>query len=65
MRTTVTKTWSFPEGTASAVTKRAEELGVAESTVVRWAIEKYLNMRTVDVSIARQTRAKPRKRKQS
>lgn len=65
MRNTVTKTWSFAPEIPSAVAKRAAELGVAESTIVRWAIEKYLNLRTVDVTIGRKPRAPSRKRKAS
>lgn len=65
MRTAITKTWSMSQETATAVTKRAAELGVGESTIVRWAIEKYLNLRTIDVTIGRKPRAPSRKRKSS
>lgn len=56
MKTTTTKTFSMPPPLADAIAKKALELGVPESTVARWALEKFLNLRTIDVSIARPTR---------
>lgn len=58
MRNTVTKTWSFTPDIALAVKTRAAELGVAESTVVRWAIEKFLSSRTVELTAVRIKRKK-------
>lgn len=49
-----TKTYSMPPEVAEAAKAKAVELGVAESTIARWALERFLNLRTVDVTIARQ-----------
>lgn len=47
MRVSVTRTWSFQPKIAAAVTKTAAELGLPESTIVRWALEKFLSSRKV------------------
>lgn len=51
-----TKTFSMPPELAKAVVEKAAELGVSESVIARWALAKYLNLRTIDVSIGRPNR---------
>jgi predicted transcriptional regulator len=50
-RTTTTKTISLSPELAAAISKRAAALGVSESLLARWALEQYLNLRTVDVAV--------------
>jgi predicted DNA-binding protein len=40
-RTTVTKSISLPPGLAATLKYNAEEDGIPESLIVRWALEKY------------------------
>jgi hypothetical protein len=43
VRTTVTKTFSLPPAVAATLTDKAEEEGLPESLIVRWALEKFFS----------------------
>ncbi len=58
MRHTTTKTFSLPPALADTLAQHAADLGVPESTLVRWALEKHFNMRSVGVTIVRKQKGK-------